>query len=262
MKQSNTLSIMVYFLFVANLTTIDMSKASSLNHQLSSDNSQNRANNPFLSSIGFYTVQNKKLGPCPPCANRDWKIPAHFGLGSRNPSSYGATKTYYIYDDTEAKYITPDQKELIGRTVIPRRTGYSVPNNQGNSKAGWAAVKRVKETQGSTAGLTNLGSGTLRDPRTVAVSPAMAAAREICQGDMIYDCQFGWMRVEGGCTNSGLGERIDVWMGNVSTKAVNAAWINKNVPMKVFPAGIIPKTFAEKYLKPAQPKGQEPTSCF
>lgn len=212
--------------------------------------------------IGYYSAQNKKMGPCPPCANRNWRIPADFGLNKRYPNEYGPRKTYYIYNEDEAKLLDDEQRGLVGRIINPRRTAYSKPNNSNSTKAGWAAVNRVKESGGGTAGLTNLGKGTLDDPRTVAVSPALAASQEVCQGDMIFDCQYGWMRVEGGCTSGGLGNRIDVWEGTKSNLAVQAAWINQIVPMKVFPAGLIPRDFVKANMQPKQTKGAMPQSCF
>lgn len=184
-----------------------------------------------------------------PCKPKSALVPCNLELPSLKSDfvqrgvKYGLGKTYYLVDETQLPV------GLRSSSFVARRTGYSTPNNSPKftNQAGFAAVAR---RNGGKDGRAVLGAGTLDSPITAAISPAAAANFGICQGDMIHDPDYGWLRVEGGCTSGGLGNRVDVWRGNASTRSLQIdSFLNSDRKFKHFPAGLVDANYAAENPK-------------
>lgn len=195
-----------------------------------------------------FTTADYSSNACP-CRPKTIYVPCNLELPSLKKDfvaqkvTYGAGKTYFLVNNSS---LPPD---LQSTSFKAHRTGYSAPNNSpaGTSRAGYAAVAR---SNGGRNGRAVLGKGTLDSPITAAVSPGTANKFGVCQGDMLHDPDYGWLRVEGGCTSSGLGYRVDVWRGDMSTNAVIADKVlNTNRTFKHFPAGLVDADYAAKNPK-------------
>jgi len=189
---------------------------------------------------------SKHPGVCP-CDPKSPSIPDNLEVRSLTDAgfqqsglSFGRGVTYQLVDERSLPAGLRSQK------IRSKRTGYSAPNNSpaGSTRAGFAALRR----SGSN-GMANLGRGTLDSPITAAISRGAAQTYGICQGDMIHDPNFGWLRVEGGCTSDFNDIRIDVWRGNTPTRDL---WTVEFDPdnrwnFTHFPAGLVDVEYARKH---------------
>jgi hypothetical protein len=184
-----------------------------------------------------------------PCRPKSTTVPCNLNLPSLKLNfvaqkvTFGKGNTYQLVNEKTLP------AGLRSSKFTARRTGYSRPNNSpaGTDKAGFAAIRRMN---GGRDGKAVLGLGTLDSPITAAVSPAAAANFGVCQGDMLHDPDYGWLRVEGGCTTGGLGNRVDVWRGGVSTRSLNLdQLLNSDREYRHFPAGLIDADYAQKNPK-------------
>lgn len=198
-------------------------------------------------------TEKNKITSCP-CTNTARKVPCNLNVASLQRGNFQSTGLRYGRGQTY-QYVDKDDLPKGLRPVEFRsaRTGYSYPNNtsptgrSGSNAAGFAALNRQNGNKGN--GIAHLGRGTLDDPITAAVSKKAAVNYGICQGDMIHDETYGWLRVEGGCTSPFAAPRVDVWRGNASTGSLSQVNFDpKNTDWKftVFPAGLVDPEFASR----------------
>ena len=193
-----------------------------------------------------------------PCNPRERSIPRSLLLPSLtdeyfNMKGFGEGVSYRLVDET---LIPPGLRMSTG--LRADRTGYARRDNSPpGDNAGFAAIRRQRNISDGRANFGVNGYGTLDNPLTAAVSPDFADKYRVCQGDLLYDPRFGWLRVEGGSTSKtatrtnskgkayqySLGKRVDVWRNNESVNAANASGIN----FTHFPAGLVDKKFAETH---------------
>jgi hypothetical protein len=126
----------------------------------------------------------------------------------------------------------------VPKEAVINRTGYTTYDNspKGTDRAGAGAVWRRSDGQGGTHGVNNYGSGSLGDPLTVAASPKSGFK----SGDMLYDSNYGWLRVENQTSGSVPGNTVDYWLGKPKDSRV--AWkggFTGSTSVLHFPGGVV-----------------------
>ncbi len=176
--------------------------------------------------------------------------PKNSGPLPLRPHRYGHCLTYRI---------AKEESGGSGRAIRIHRTRYTTYDNspKGTDNNGSGGIWRRRDYSYAT----NYGSGSIDDPLSVAVSPELG----VKYGDLLFDPDFGWLRVESQ-TSAGLdpNNRVDYWLGKPDPAPphwktqweASAAWesyekdgsrhqFTSDVTLLHFPGGIVSKGFLD-----------------
>jgi hypothetical protein len=179
------------------------------------------------------------------------KEPKNSGPLSVLPHRYGHCLTY--------RFAT-EESSGSGKVITIHRTRYTTYDNspKGTDNNGAGGLWR----RANYSHATNYGSGSIDDPLSVAVSPELG----LKYGDLLFDSEFGWLRVESH-TSAGLdpSNRVDYWLGKPDPAPPHwktqweesAQWesyesggvkhqFTRDVTLMHFPGGIVSKGFVQE----------------